>query len=104
MLVLSRYPDGSVVLDFSQCPPGMLATELPRMTVMVLNVNGCKVRLGFDSPNFVHVHRQEVMEAIDRERAARPKLTPEQREEISQAIRRSYMGLPDPPAQQQPGG
>jgi carbon storage regulator len=51
MLVLSRRKDESVVLDGG-------------IKVTVVDVRGDKVRLGFDAPRSVVIHRQEVYDAI----------------------------------------
>jgi carbon storage regulator len=54
MLVLSRKKDESVVIGDD-------------VTVRVLEIRGDKVRLGFEAPEDVPVHRLEVWEAIQRE-------------------------------------
>ena len=55
MLVLSRKKDEKIVIGDS-------------ITLMVIEIRGDKVRLGIDAPRDVTVHRQEVYEAIQRER------------------------------------
>lgn len=55
MLVLSRKKNESIVID-------------DRISVMVVEVVGGKVRLGIDAPRNVTVHRQEVFDAIQRDR------------------------------------
>ncbi|MGL4944506.1 MAG: carbon storage regulator CsrA [Thermoguttaceae bacterium] len=55
MLVLSRKKNESIVID-------------ERISVMVVEVAGGKVRLGIDAPRDVTVHRQEVFDAIQRNR------------------------------------
>jgi len=57
MLVLSRNRDEQIVID-------------GRITVAVVEIRGDKVRLGIDAPKEVPVHRKEVHESIERERAA----------------------------------
>ncbi len=43
------------------------------VTVTVLDINGNQVRLGFDAPKSVSVHRQEIYERIeDEKRGKRP--------------------------------
>lgn len=58
MLVLSRKRDESIII---QTRDGLIE-------VMVIDVIGNKVRLGIDAPESVPVHRQEVHEAIQREK------------------------------------
>jgi carbon storage regulator len=54
MLVLSRKPNESIVIRDD-------------IVITVIDVRGDKVRLGFDAPKDVPIHRQEVYEAIKRE-------------------------------------
>ena len=54
MLVLSRKKDEKIIIG-------------DKITVMVIEIRGDKVRLGIDAPKEVTVHRQEVYEAIKRE-------------------------------------
>ena len=53
MLVLSRKKNESIIIG-------------ENIVVTVVEVRGDKVRLGFDAPKEVSVHRQEVYEAIKR--------------------------------------
>jgi carbon storage regulator len=55
MLVLSRKRDEKIIIGDS-------------ITLMVVEIRGDKVRLGIEAPKDVTVHRQEVYEAIQRER------------------------------------
>ncbi|MGH9856767.1 MAG: carbon storage regulator CsrA [Acidobacteriota bacterium] len=55
MLVLSRKKDEKIIIGDT-------------ITVMVIEIRGDKVRLGFDAPKEITVHRQEVYEAIKREK------------------------------------
>jgi carbon storage regulator len=56
MLVLSRRSNQSVIVG---------SEDLQRMlTVTVLQINGQNVRLGFDAPHGVAVHRSEVWAQI----------------------------------------
>ena len=54
MLVLSRKPNESIVIRDD-------------IVITVIDVRGDKVRLGFDAPKDVPIHRNEVYEAIKRE-------------------------------------
>ena len=54
MLVLSRKPSESIVIRDD-------------IVVTIIEIRGDKVRLGFDAPKDVPVHRQEVYDAIKRE-------------------------------------
>ena len=56
MLVLSRKQDEKIIIGDS-------------ITLMVTSIQGDKVRLGIDAPKEVAVHREEVYEAIRKERA-----------------------------------
>jgi carbon storage regulator len=58
MLVLSRRLDETVVID-------------GRIIVTVVEIRPNLVRLGFDCPREVTVHRGEVQAAIDAEKAAK---------------------------------
>ncbi len=55
MLVLSRQRDESIIIG-------------DNIVITVVDMRGDKVRLGIDAPKEVPVHRQEVYEAIQRER------------------------------------
>jgi carbon storage regulator len=52
MLVLTRRRDESIVID-------------GRITVRVLKVSGCQVRLGIEAPREVSVVRTEVLERMN---------------------------------------
>jgi carbon storage regulator len=54
MLVLTRKKNESIVIRDD-------------IVIMVVEIRGDKVRLGFDAPKDVPIHRQEVYEAIKRE-------------------------------------
>jgi carbon storage regulator len=56
MLVLSRRRDEQIVIGNN-------------IVITIVDVRGDKVRLGIDAPQEVTVHRREVYEAIQRERA-----------------------------------
>lgn len=55
MLVLSRHRDESIIIG-------------DNIVITVVDVRGDKVRIGIDAPTEIPVHRQEVYEAIQRER------------------------------------
>ncbi len=61
MLVLSRKKDEKIIIG-------------DKITVMVIEIRGDKVRLGIDAPREITVHRQEVYEAIKREISAAKEL------------------------------
>jgi len=56
MLVLSRHRDESIIIG-------------DNIVVTIVDIRGDKVRLGIQAPTEIPVHRQEVYEAIQRERA-----------------------------------
>jgi len=58
MLVLSRHRDESIMIG-------------DNIVITVVDVRGDKVRLGVDCPTDMSVHRQEVYDAIQREKDAR---------------------------------
>ena len=53
MLVLSRKKNESIVIN-------------DNIIITVVEIRGDKVRLGFDAPKDVPIHRQEVYDAIKR--------------------------------------
>lgn len=55
-LVLSRHRDESIIIGND-------------IVITVVDIRGDKVRLGIEAPRDVSVHRQEVYEAIHREKA-----------------------------------
>lgn len=55
MLVLSRKKSESIIID-------------ERITVMVIEIRGDKVRLGIEAPREVGVYREEVWAAIQSDR------------------------------------
>jgi carbon storage regulator len=61
MLVLSRQLEESIVIG-------------DQIVVKVVDIRGDKVRLGIVAPENIPVHRQEVQEAILRQRAAAERL------------------------------
>ena len=57
MLVLSRQKDESIVIGDD-------------IEITIVDVRGDKVRLGINAPREISVHRKEIYEAIQREKAA----------------------------------
>lgn len=55
MLVLSRKQDEKIIIGDS-------------ITLMVVSIQGDKVRLGIEAPRQVSIHREEVYQAIQKER------------------------------------
>ena len=53
MLVLSRKKNERIIIN-------------DNITITVVDVRGDKVRLGFEAPKDVQIHREEVYEAIKR--------------------------------------
>lgn len=60
-LVLSREPDESIVIAID----GEVVC-----VVTNIEVRGRKVRMGFHAPRKVTIHRKEIWEAIERDKAA----------------------------------
>lgn len=60
MLVLSRQKDESIIIGDD-------------IEVMIVDVRGDKVRLGIVAPRSTSVHRREVYDAIQREKAEQAK-------------------------------
>jgi carbon storage regulator len=56
MLVLSRQKDESIIIGDD-------------VEITIVDVRGDKVRLGISAPKSITVHRKEVYEAIQREKA-----------------------------------
>ncbi len=55
MLVLSRQKDESIIIGDD-------------ITITIVDVRGDKVRLGINAPRSISVHREEIYEAIQREK------------------------------------
>jgi carbon storage regulator len=60
MLVLSRQKDESIMIN-------------DNIEITIVDVRGDKVRLGIVAPREISVHRKEVYEAIQREKAEEAK-------------------------------
>ncbi len=61
MLVLSRQKDESIIIGDD-------------VEITIVDVRGDKVRLGINAPRSISVHRKEIYEAIQREKAEKAKL------------------------------
>ena len=59
MLVLSRKKNEAIVIG-------------DNITVVVVEIRGDKVRLGIEAPETTDVHRQEVYDAIQRQKSEKP--------------------------------
>lgn len=57
MLVLSRKKDERVVITCGDT----------QIEVMVIEIRGDKVKIGFEAPRNVAIHRQEIQQAINAE-------------------------------------
>lgn len=57
MLVLSRKLAESVSISIDDI----------RIKVQVIEIRGDKVRLGFEAPESVRIHREEIQDIVDRE-------------------------------------
>ena len=64
MLVLSRKKDEKIVIG-------------DKITIMVIEIRGDKVRLGIDAPKEVSVHRKEIFEQISQENKSASEVRPE---------------------------
>ncbi|MEW4526438.1 MAG: carbon storage regulator CsrA [Maioricimonas sp. JB045] len=59
MLVLSRHRDESIIIG-------------DNIVITIVDIRGDKVRLGIQAPTEIPVHRQEIYDAIQREKARNP--------------------------------
>ncbi|MFO1092316.1 MAG: carbon storage regulator CsrA [Planctomycetaceae bacterium] len=59
MLVLSRHRDESIIIN-------------DNIVVTIVDIRGDKVRLGIQAPANIPVHRQEIYDAIQREKGREP--------------------------------
>ena len=65
MIVLSRRVSERLVIDPTKCP----VNEQGLIEVFVTRIKGSYVRIGVKAPRAVPVHRGELYDAIQRERA-----------------------------------
>lgn len=72
MLVLSRQKDESIMIGDD-------------VEITIVDVRGDKVRLGINAPHSVSVHRKEIYEAIQKEKAE--KANRERHEELQKKAR-----------------
>ena len=68
MLVLSRQRDESIMIGDD-------------VEITIVDVRGDKVRLGITAPKSIPVHRREIYDAIQREKAAAKQAEPQQSSE-----------------------
>ena len=68
MLVLSRQRDESIMIG-------------DNVEIIIVDVRGDKVRLGITAPKEIPVHRREIYDAIQREKAQNQKKEPQQAEQ-----------------------
>ena len=71
MLVLSRQRDESIMIG-------------DNVEIIIVDVRGDKVRLGITAPKEIPVHRREIYDAIQREKAQKKELQAEQQKENPQ--------------------
>ncbi len=67
MLVLSRQRDESIMIG-------------DNVEIIIVDVRGDKVRLGITAPKEIPVHRREIYDAIQREKAQKKESQEEQQE------------------------
>lgn len=77
MLILSRHREEAIVIDFNRVcqlidtdPEEAKKVLSTRPKIVVASIRGDKVRIGFEVHPVIAVHRNEVQEAIDRDRQA----------------------------------
>ena len=68
MLVLSRQRDESIMIGDD-------------VEIIIVDVRGDKVRLGITAPKCIPVHRREIYDAIQREKAEKKELQKQQEQE-----------------------
>ena len=71
MLVLSRHRDESIMIGDD-------------IVVTIVDIRGDKVRLGIDAPPDIPVHRQEVQDAIKREKHKAAQLKPDDTRDLGE--------------------
>ena len=79
MLVLSRQRDESIMIGDD-------------VEIIIVDVRGDKVRLGITAPKCIPVHRREIYDAIQREKAEKKELQKQQGQEPPQAKKEEKSG------------
>ncbi len=69
MLVLSRKKDERIVFDLRNVDWSQIPVEDRIVEVTVVDIRGDKVRQGVSAPRAIEVHRNEVFESIQSDRA-----------------------------------
>jgi len=82
MLVLSRQKDESLIIAQTGTDHDF------EVEITIVDVRGDKVRLGINAPRHLTVHRKEIWEAIQRERAEYPEEAERKDAERREAIRK----------------
>ena len=65
MLVLSRLKDEKIIIYLKDCTSNQPTSILA--TITIIEIKGNKVRLGFEAPKDVIIHREEVFNQIMKE-------------------------------------
>lgn len=82
MLILTRRIGESVIIaDQSQVKEVGLMVGDQQITVTVLGVKGNQVRLGFNAPKHIAVHREEIFKRIQQEQEAKPETSSHEKKE-----------------------
>jgi carbon storage regulator len=78
MLVLSRQRDETIVMDFRNASDEeLLSLRGQKIEHVTVDIRGDKVRHGFNAPDFVTIHRKEIVDRIERENRAAVQVKPE---------------------------
>ncbi len=89
MLVLSRQRDESIMIGDD-------------VEIIIVDVRGDKVRLGITAPKCIPVHRREIYDAIQREKAEKKELQKQQEQEPQAKNEEKSGQQQDQETQQQP--
>ena len=76
MLVLSRHKDESVIIG-------------DEISVLVVGIYGCRVKLGFEAPREVSVHRREIYDVIHPRSFQKKNISEKSLEEVANESRTS---------------
>lgn len=63
MLVLSRHRNEAIYLTLPRNPEELMALAGSRITVVLVENRGGKIRLGFAAPKSVDIRRKELVDA-----------------------------------------